>query len=147
MTAESLRGEVLLSGSAEGPVLKLERPISFWGGVDPDSGRISDPRHPQHGQTVGGRVLVLPATIGSSSGSAVMLELIAGGLAPAALILGRPDAILVLGVVVAKEMGHAGLPPVLLLPPEAQSALITGQACRIGPQGAIALGARSGSSG
>ena len=76
-----------------------------------------------------------------------MLELIAGGLAPAALILGRPDAILVLGVVVAKEMGHAGLPPVLLLPPEAQSALITGQACRIGPQGAIALGARSGSSG
>ena len=147
MTAEDLRGEVLLPGSAAGPVLKLDRPISFWGGVDPDSGRISDPRHPQHGETVGGRVLVLPATIGSSSGSAVMLELIAGGVAPAALILGKPDAILVLGVVVAKEMGHPGLPPVLLLPPEEQAALVTGQACRIGPQGTITLSAGPGSSG
>ena len=147
MTASELRGEVLLPGSAEGPVLKLERPISFWGGVDPDSGRISDPRHPQHGKAVGGRVLVLPATIGSSSGSAVMLELIAGGVAPAALILGRPDAILVLGIVVAKEMGHPDLPPVLLLPPAAQSALITGQVCRIGPEGSIAPAARPGSSG
>ncbi len=52
MTADALHGEVLLPGAAEGAVLKLDRPISFWGGVDPESGRISDPRHPQHGQAV-----------------------------------------------------------------------------------------------
>ncbi len=132
-----LRAEVLLPGSAEGEVLKLDRPISFWGGVDPESGRISDPRHPQHGESVAGRILVIPETIGSSSGSAVMLELIARRLAPAALILGKPDAILVLGVVVAREMDHDDPPPVLLLAPEGQATLASGQACRIGPEGSI----------
>lgn len=133
----SIQSEVLLPGSAEGEVLKLDRPISFWGGVDPESGRISDPRHPQHGESVAGRVLVIPETIGSSSGSAVMLELIARRLAPAALILGKPDAILVLGVVVAREMDHEDPPPVLLLSPEGQAALASGQACRVGPEGSI----------
>ena len=141
MTSRVLQGEVLLPGSAEGAVLKLDRPISFWGGVDPETGRISDPRHPQHGQAVDGRVLVIPETIGSSSGSAVMLELIARDLAPAALILGKPDAILSLGVVVAREMGYGDPPPVLLLAPQDQAALVSGQACRIGAKGSIAVGA------
>ena len=135
----SIQGEVLLPGSAEGKVLKLDRPISFWGGVDPETGRISDPRHPQHGESVAGRVLVIPETIGSSSGSAIMLELIARRLAPAALILGKPDAILVLGVVVAREMDHDDPPPVLLLSPEDQAALTSGQACRVGPEGSIRI--------
>ncbi len=137
MTAVALQAEVLLPGVAKGAILKLDRPISFWGGVDPETGRITDPRHPQHEQTVGGRILVIPETIGSSSGSAVMLELIARGLGPAAVILGKPDAILILGVVVAREMGYRGPPPVLLLPPEGQAALASGQACRIGPDGSI----------
>ena len=140
MTAVVIQGEVLLPGSAAGPVLKLERPISFWGGVDPESGRITDPRHPQHGADIAGRVLVIPETIGSSSGSAVMLELIARGRAPAAVILGKPDAILALGVVVAREMAQRDPPPVLLLPPRDQAALVTGQACRIGPGGTIEAG-------
>ncbi len=137
MTAVALQAEVLLPGAAEGAILKLDRPISFWGGVDPETGRITDPRHPQHEQTVGGRILVIPETIGSSSGSAVMLELIARGLGPAAVILGKPDAILILGIVVAREMGYRDPPPVLLLPLEAQAALASGLACRIGPEGTI----------
>ncbi len=137
MTAVSLTGEVLLPGAAEGAILKLDRPISFWGGVDPETGRITDPRHPQHDQTVGGRVVVIAETIGSSSGSAIMLELIARGLGPAAIILGKPDAILILGVVVAREMGYRNPPPVLLLALEKQAALSSGMACRIGREGAI----------
>ena len=137
MTGAAIQGEVLLPGVAEGAVLKLDRPISFWGGVDPETGRISDPRHPQHDHAVGGRILVIPETIGSSSGSAVMLELIARGLAPAAVILGKPDAILILGVVVAREMGYRNPPPVLLLPLEEQAALSNGMVCRIGPEGSI----------
>ena len=137
MTGAAIQGEVLLPGVAEGAVLKLDRPISFWGGVDPETGRIADPRHPQHEQTVGGRILVIPETIGSSSGSAVMLELIARGLGPAAVILGKPDAILILGVVVAREMNYRDPPPVLLLDPQDQAALVSGQDCRIGAGGAI----------
>ncbi len=141
MTPGEIPAEVLLAGEAAGEILKLERPISFWGGVDPESGRITDPRHPQHDLSVAGRILVIPETIGSSSGSAVMLELIGRGRAPAAVILGKPDAILILGVVVAREMGHEAPPPVLLLPLEDQARLVTGWTCRIGAEGSITTAA------
>lgn len=100
------QGEILVSGAAgSGEALILEAPISFWGGVDPKTGRIADVRHPQHGECIAGKVLFLPGTIGSSSASAVLLELVHNGHAPAALVLHEPDAILLLGLIVAKEMG------------------------------------------
>ena len=52
----------------------------------------------------------MPRGIGSSSSSAVLLELIHTGRAPAALLMGEADAILALGVVVAAEMGYGSLP-------------------------------------
>lgn len=98
--------EVLVPGrSGEGDALILSAPISFWGGVDPASGRIADVRHPECGVSIAGTVLFLPGTIGSSSASAVLLELVRNGHAPAAIVLDRPDAILLLGLVVAREMG------------------------------------------
>ena len=104
MTA--LAGKVLVAGDgASGPALVLEAPISFWGGVDPRTGRIADVRHPQHGAELAGRVVFLPGTIGSSSASAVLLELVHAGRAPSALVLHEPDAILLLGLIVAREMG------------------------------------------
>ncbi len=102
----SVRGEILVAGEAgTGPALVLSAPISFWGGVDPKTGTIADVRHPEHGETIAGRVLFLPGTIGSSSASAVLMELVHNGHAPAALVLHEPDAILLLGLIVAKEMG------------------------------------------
>ena len=87
----------------------LTEPISFWGGVDPKTARIADVRHPQHGADIAGTILFLPGTIGSSSASAILLELIHRGIAPAAIILREPDAILLLGVIVAREMGWKGM--------------------------------------
>src|SRR5687768_9532462 len=105
-TQHGFRGEILVAGEAgTGPALVLSAPISFWGGVDPKTGKIVDVRHPEHGETIAGRVLFLPGTIGSSSASAVLLELVRSGNAPAALVLHEPDAILLLGLIVAKEMG------------------------------------------
>ena len=112
--SESLQGQPLIAGSASGPLLLLRAPISFWGGVDPATGRIVDPRHPDHGRCVSGTILALPATIGSSSSSSVLLELIHSGHAPAALILRQPDAILLIGLIVAREMQWK-TPPALRL--------------------------------
>ena len=97
---------------AEGRLLVLDKPISFWGGVGPLTGQIHDPRHPRHGTKLGGRVLVMERTIGSSSSSAVMLELLRNRVAPAAIVVGRPDAILVLGLLVAEELGYDTIPVV-----------------------------------
>jgi predicted aconitase with swiveling domain len=105
-----MRGDVLVAGEGRGPLLKLAAPISFWGGVDPAAGTIIDVRHPDHGRSIAGTVLALPGTIGSSSSSSVLLELIHAGKAPAALLLAEVDAILLIGLVVAREMGWIPCP-------------------------------------
>lgn len=110
MSASLPACEVLLSGTAEGELLRLDRPLSFWGGVDPITGDITDPRHPQCGVNLAGRILAMERSIGSSSSSSILLELMARQKAPAGLILTEPDAILTLGVIVAREMGYGSIP-------------------------------------
>ena len=107
-----IQGRVLIRGRATGRLCCLSKPISLWGGVEPTTGRIIDPRHPDYGRDITGSVLVLPATIGSSSSSAIMLELLRQRHAPAAVVLGSVDAILTLGVSVAREMGYPSIPVV-----------------------------------
>jgi len=105
-----MKGRVLVPGSAQGQLLRLDQPVSFWGGVDPANGRITATGHPQQGQCVNGRILALERCVGSSSGSSILLELLAGGHAPAAILLAEADQILVLGAVVGRELGFPSLP-------------------------------------
>ncbi len=102
---EGLKAQPLLAGRAEGPLLRLTAPLSFWGGVDPKDGRIIQVRHPECGASIGGTILAMPGTIGSSSSAAVLLELVRNGHAPAALLLDSADAILLIGCLVGTEMG------------------------------------------
>ena len=110
----ALQSEVLLAACAKGPVLKLTDPISFWGGVDPVSGKIIHRQHPQYGESVAGKILAMHRSIGSSSGSSILLELFRVGCAPAGIILTEADLVVSLGVVVAKEMGFEKIPVVCI---------------------------------
>ncbi len=134
-----MRADIFLEGAlpARGPLLRLEEPLSFWGGVDPATGRLSDPRSAHHGRSVAGTILMVPQPRGSSSSSAVILELVHRGLAPVALVLGEGDAIVGLGLLVAREMGLPAVPPLLLLPPAAQRQLCAGAATVIAPDGTV----------
>jgi predicted aconitase with swiveling domain len=134
----SARGNILVAGKpGQGPALVLSAPISFWGGVDPKSGRIADVRHPECGQSMSGKVLFLPGTIGSSSASAVLMELVHAGHAPAALVLHEPDAILLLGLIVAREMGWET--PVAVRLPREMFAAFEGRQLQVGADGAISV--------
>lgn len=118
----ALTAQVLIAGEAEGEILALTHPISFWGGVDPKTGDIIDARHPERGLNIAGKILALPGMIGSSSASAVMLELVYAKRAPAALLMPAPDAILLLGMIVAREMDWP-YPPAFALDAETQKSL------------------------
>ena len=95
---------VLVAGAASGTALVLEEPLSFWGGIEPETGRIIDRRHPQLGLEVTGRILVMPIGRGSSSSSTVFAEAIRRGTAPAAVFLHEIDPIVALGAVVAQRL-------------------------------------------
>lgn len=133
-----LTAEPLIAGvAAQGPCLALSAPISFWGGVDPRSGLVIDARHPERGRSIAGTVLALPGTIGSSSASAVLLELVHTGKAPATLLLDEPDAILLLGLIVAREMGWPA-PPAFRLAATEQKAL-SGRCIAVSESGRITV--------
>lgn len=104
----------LVGGTAAGPVLRLTEPISLWGGVDIDSGRVIDVRHPQYGAAITGRVVVLPGGRGSSSSASVLVEMVRRGTAPAGLVCKTIDPVLVVGATVASQLYGLSCPVVLV---------------------------------
>lgn len=127
----------LIPGEAAGAVLSCEQGLSFWGGVDPATGRVIDAHHPWHGQSVAGRVLAMPTSRGSCSGSGVLLELALNGHAPAALVFREAEDVLTLGALVAARLFGVAL-PVLRLDAAAFAAL-SGDA-RVTPDRVVAEG-------
>jgi predicted aconitase with swiveling domain len=103
----------LTPGVASGPVVVLDEPLSFWGGLDPATGALIDAHHPQAGAMLAGVVLCMPSGRGSSSSSYVFAEAIRAGTAPAAIVLGEADAIVALGAIVAAELYGIEVPVVV----------------------------------
>lgn len=84
--------------------LVLDEPLSWWGGIDAETGLVIDRNHPQRGVSTKDRILVLPGGRGSSGGSAVLAESLRLGTGPAGMILRTVDPILVIGAMVAAEL-------------------------------------------
>lgn len=104
----------ILAGAAEGPVVATTEALSFWGGVDPATGRVIDVHHPLHGICLTGGVLFMPTSRGSCTGSGVLLDLILTGRAPSALVFCEAEDVLTLGALVAAEMFDRALPVIRL---------------------------------
>lgn len=105
-----ITGTCILPGQSRGRVLHTRQPISFWGCVDPVTGRISDKRHELYGRSVSGKVLVFPYGKGSSTGSLMILELLRLDLAPAAIINIRTEPLLATGPIVGKHFYGKSFP-------------------------------------
>jgi predicted aconitase with swiveling domain len=97
--------------------LILTAPLSFWGGIDPETGKIIDVHHPQLGAIIAGKVLVMPSGRGSSSSSTVLAEALRLGKGPAAIVLDQPDPIIWLGAYVAELLYGVVCPVTVAKPP------------------------------
>ena len=109
-----IRGTVIVAGEGQGQLLVSAEPLSFWGGYDYYTGEIIDRRHPLSGQIAAGRVLAIPFTRGSSTTTAVMLEAVRAGTAPAAILTTGLDHFFALASIVADEMYGQPIPLVAL---------------------------------
>ncbi len=109
-----LKGCCVVPGKCEGEMIVTDQPISFWGGVDPKTGCINDPRHELIGKSISGKVLAFPFGKGSSTGSLIMLELARVDKAPAAIINVRTEPILATGPIVCKHFYGKEIPIVSL---------------------------------
>jgi predicted aconitase with swiveling domain len=109
-----MRARVIVAGAASGRALVSSEPLSFWGGYDYRTGEIIDRRHPLSGEWAAGRILAVPFTRGSSTTTAVLLEAVKAGTAPAALITTGVDAFFALASIVADVMHQQPIPIVAL---------------------------------
>ena len=131
-----LTATAIVAGTATGIAMTADEPLSFWGGLNPETGEIIDRRHPLSGRIVSGRVLVLPHGRGSCSASGVFLEAIRNGTAPAAVIVSRVDPIIGLGAILGEEL-YARTVPVALISPADRTAIADGDHVEISREGYI----------
>jgi predicted aconitase with swiveling domain len=136
--AHVIQGQVLAAGEANAELLVSDEPLSFWGGYDQRTGMIIDKRHPLAGVKAAGRVLAVPYARGSSTTTAVLLESVRLGTAPAAIVTTGVDTFFALAAFVAQEMfGHAF--PVIAISSQAFASLETGVDVRILEDGTLQL--------
>jgi predicted aconitase with swiveling domain len=112
--AHMIQGRPLVPGAAQGEALVSSEPLSFWGGYDQHSGEIIDRRHELSGCIAAARVLAIPSNRGSSTTTAVLLEAMRNGTAPAAILTSGVDAFFALASIVASELYARSLPVVAL---------------------------------
>ena len=111
---ENTAATLFINADAKGQILVCEEGLSFWGGVDPDTARIIDVHHPNYGEFVCGKILMMSSSRGSCSGSGVLLQLALKGLAPAALIFWEPESILTLGAIISDRLFDCPIPIIKL---------------------------------
>ncbi|AAB86004.1 conserved protein [Methanothermobacter thermautotrophicus str. Delta H] len=92
---------VISRGKGRGPVLVSTEPLSFLGGVDPGTGRVIDQKHPLHGRSIRGKVLLIPGGKGSTVGSYVIFQMAKNETAPAAIICLNAEPIIATGAIMA----------------------------------------------
>ncbi len=96
-----LVGRVIYRGNAEGKALVTSQPLSFYGGVDPATGKIVEKGHELAGESIVGRILVFPNGKGSTVGSYILYRLRSSGLAPAAIINRECETIVAVGAIIS----------------------------------------------
>jgi predicted aconitase with swiveling domain len=96
-----LTGRKISTGSATGAALVTQMGISFFGGVDPETGKVVEKGHELEGQSIAGRVLVFPTGKGSTVGSYTLYRLKKAGLAPAAIINSEAETITAVGCIIS----------------------------------------------
>lgn len=133
-----IRADPVVPGIAKGELLVSHEPLSFWGGYDHKTGEIIDGHHPLQGANAAGRILAVPFSRGSSTTTAVLLEALKAGTAPAAILISRHDSFFALASIVAEELFQKGI-PVLLLDEGDFAVMTSGSHAEIEADGNIAI--------
>jgi predicted aconitase with swiveling domain len=134
-----IAGRSIVAGCAEGDALVTHQSLSFWGGYDFHTGEIIDKHHELAGVRAAGLILVVPFSKGSSTTTAVLLEAVKAGTAPAAILTTGVDSFFALASIVADVMYGKSFPVVALEPSDFDS-LVSGERIVVERSGLIRRG-------
>ncbi|WP_409968059.1 DUF126 domain-containing protein [Bengtsoniella intestinalis] len=101
-----------LSGATRAEVLYSNDPFSFWGGVERETGIVTDKRHGNFGVSMSGKIFVFPFGKGSSGAGTTLMEMVRQGTAPAAMVNITTDPVLLTGPLIAAHFYDKMIPVV-----------------------------------
>jgi len=96
-----MKGRVINNGRAEGEALVSTNPISFYGGVDAQTGEVTDKESDINGQSISGKILVFPYGKGSTVAPYTIYQLAKAGKAPLAMINKEIETIVAVGCIIS----------------------------------------------
>jgi predicted aconitase with swiveling domain len=143
-----IRGKAVVPGRAQGVAIVSRQPLSLWGGLNPQTGKIIDRRHDRSGAILTDKVFVYPTGKGSSTTSTILMESVRAGTAPAAIVNLTPDPLSALGAIVADEL-YGRVVPIVTVSQEDFDAIREGDALTVERDGTIIVErpGRAGESG
>lgn len=97
-----IRGRKVIGGRARGEALVSRDPICFLGGIDVETGRVTEVGHPLEGKSIAGKILVFPTGKGSTGGSYLIYEAASNGVGPAAVINRKVEQVTAIGCIMAE---------------------------------------------
>jgi hypothetical protein len=97
-----LKGRKIYKGIAGGEAIVTKDGISFYGGVDPDTGKVVEVGHELEGQSITGKILVFPTGKGSTVGSYTLYRMRKSKTAPAAIVNKQIDTIIAVGCIISE---------------------------------------------
>lgn len=92
----------VVGSSVSGIAIVSPVPISFLGDVDRTSGNVIAPENPLYGVSIAGKVLVTERTRGSTVGAYILYALAKRGKAPRAIVVSKPDPVIIAGAVISR---------------------------------------------
>jgi len=97
-----LKGRIIFKGKAKGEALVTSQPISFYGGIDPDSGVLIEKGHELEGKSIKGKILIFPTGKGSTVGSYTLYRMKKNNNAPAGIINKECETIVAVGAIISE---------------------------------------------
>ena len=97
-----LKGRVINKGLVEGEALVSKDPISFYGGVDPETGEIADSDNELNGLSIKGKILVFPYGKGSTVGPYTIYQLSKMDTGPLGMINEECETIVAVGAIISE---------------------------------------------
>lgn len=131
-----IAARILHAGAATGSILRLDAPLSFWGGFEPLTGEIVDAHHPQRGLNISGKIVLMAQSRGSGTAPGALAESIRRKTGPAALIMIEPDVNLAIGAEVAATLYDRAM-PVLTVTADDLATIAAWTAARVDEEGLV----------
>ncbi|MCQ2972835.1 MAG: DUF126 domain-containing protein [archaeon] len=91
----------IAKGKGKGELIVSSEPISFLGGVNPDTGEIIDPNHELKGEIIKDKILFIPGGKGSTVGSYVIFQMKKNNTSPKAIICLNAEPIIATGAIMS----------------------------------------------